>query len=68
MVAGKAHWPAVGVNVKVNVPAVAVEIVAGLQTPVYGMLLVDVAGNAGATLLIHKSGIWLKVDCSFGKI
>ena len=68
MVAGKAHCPAVGVKVKVKVPAFTVEIVAGLQTPVYGMLLVELAGRAGATPLIHKSGISLKVDCSFGKI
>jgi hypothetical protein len=34
IVAGKAHCPAVGVKVKVKVPAVAVEMVAGLQTPV----------------------------------
>ena len=49
------HWPADGVKVWVVVPTVAVLIVAGLQVPVTP--LVDVVGNAGATLLLHSGAI-----------
>jgi hypothetical protein len=48
IVTGTAHCPAVGVNVYVVVPAVAVLIVAGVHVPV--MPLFDVIGRAGAVL------------------
>ena len=47
-VAVVAHRPAVGVNVYVVVPAVAVLIVAGDQVPV--IPFVDVSGKVGAAL------------------
>ena len=47
-VVGVAHWPVVGVNVYVVVPAVLVLMVDGFHIPV--MPLLDVVGNAGAVV------------------
>ena len=46
------HCPASGVNVYVVAPSADVVMVAGLQVPV--MPLLEVAGNAGATLFRHN--------------
>ena len=54
-VAGIAHCPADGVKVYVVVVAIAVLIIAGLHVPV--MPLVEVVGNAGATLFWHNGPI-----------
>ena len=48
-----AHCPAKGVNVYVEVPAVAVFIVAGDQVPV--IPLFEVVGKVGATLPTHTA-------------
>ena len=53
------HCPALGVNVYVVVPTVAVLIVAGLHVPV--ILLTDVAGRAGAALFAQRGPIAVKV-------
>ena len=50
-----AHCPPAGVNVYVDVPAVAVRLVAGLHVPV--MPLLDVAGNVGAVLFWQSGPI-----------
>ena len=41
----------------VAVPATAVEITEGLQTPVYGILLVEAAGSAGAGAVKKKKRV-----------
>ena len=48
MVVGKAHNPAVGVNVYTTVPAVEVFMVDGDQVPVIGGALVELPGSVGA--------------------
>ena len=48
MLVGTAHWPVVGVNVYVTVPATLVLIADGFHVPV--ILFNDVVGNIGAVL------------------
>ena len=45
MVAVVAHWPAVGVNVYICGPTVAVLMVAGDQVPAIGVALVELRGK-----------------------
>jgi hypothetical protein len=63
-VAVAAHCPAVGVNVYVVVPGVAVFIVAGLQVP--GIPLFDVPGNIGATVFWQILAIAVNVGVTSG--
>lgn len=53
------HWPALGVNVYVLVPAVAVLMVDGDQVP--EIPLVEVAGSVGAVAPWHKGPMAAKV-------
>jgi hypothetical protein len=50
IVVSTAHCPGVGVNVKLKVPTVAVEILEGDQVPVIGVAFVELVGNAGAVV------------------
>jgi hypothetical protein len=58
MVVATPQLPASGVNVYVIAPSAEVLMVAGLQLPV--MPLLEVAGNAGATLFRHNGPMVLK--------
>jgi hypothetical protein len=57
IVAIVAQTPAVGVNVKVCVPTVEVEIVVGFHVPLIAGVLVDVVGKVGAVELIQSGPI-----------
>lgn len=64
IVVPEAHCPGLGVKVYVVVPTAEVLIVAGLQVP--AMLLLDVAGNAGAVAFRHKGAIGEKFGVTEG--
>lgn len=59
-----AHSPAAGVNVYADVPTTDVLMVAGLHVP--EMPLIDVSGNAGATVLRQSEPNGLKMGVKTG--